>query len=144
MYFLLSLPQGGRNVTETSDSGAVSIGDTLLYQSYFVCLYEKPNSTLIEYGKTLGTSDSGDVYLTHLDTDQPLNVRFYAFGNTNSSVKIWDAHIIPRDLTDAECKGATYKDLPTNLCVQKCHSFCDPFAGKFEMFECYTSKAGVK
>lgn len=116
-------------MTTTSDTGAVAIGDTLLYQSYFVCLYEKPDSTLIEYGKTLGTSDGGDIYLMHLDTDNPLNVRFYAFGNANKGVKIWDAHILPRDTTDADCKGDTYKDLPTNLCVQKCHQYCDPFAG---------------
>ncbi|XP_078358108.1 uncharacterized protein LOC144642883 isoform X1 [Oculina patagonica] len=125
----VAIYKGGNNVTNTSDSGAISIGDTLLYQSYFVCLYEKPNSTLIEYGKSLGTSESGDVYLTYLDTDHPLNVRFYAFGNMDASVKIWDAHILSRDLTNVDCKGITHKDLPTNLCVQKCHSLCDPFAG---------------
>ncbi|XP_078348817.1 uncharacterized protein LOC144633816 isoform X1 [Oculina patagonica] len=125
----VAIYKGGNSVTNTSDSGAISIGDTLLYQSYFVCLYEKPNSTLIEYGKSLGTSESGDVYLTYLDTDHPLNVRFYAFGNMDASVKIWDAHILSRDLTNADCKGDTCKDLPTNLCVQKCHSLCDPFAG---------------
>lgn len=107
----------------------MSIGDALLYQSYFVCLYEKPNSTLIEYGKSLGISDDGDIYLTHLDANDPLQVRFYAFGNMDKVVKIWDAHITPRDLTDADCKGSTYKDLPTNLCFLKCHEYCDPFAG---------------
>ena len=65
----------------------MSIGDALLYQSYFVCLYEKPNSTLIEYGKSLGTSDGGDIYLTHLDANDPLPVRFYAFGNMDKVVK---------------------------------------------------------
>ncbi|RMX57793.1 hypothetical protein pdam_00006741 [Pocillopora damicornis] len=88
-----------------------------------------PNSTLIEYGKSLGTSDGGDIYLTHLDANDPLPVRFYAFGNMDKVVKIWDAHIIPRDLTDADCKGSTYKDPPTNLCFLKCHEYCDPFAG---------------
>jgi len=125
----VAIYKGETEVTTTSDTGALAIGDTLLYQSYFVCLYEKPDSTLIEYGKTLGTSDGGDIYLMHLDTDNPLNVRFYAFGNLNEAVKIWDAHIVPRDTTDADCKGDTYKDLPTNLCVQKCHQYCDPFAG---------------
>lgn len=113
----------------TSDIGALSIADGLLYQSYFVCLYEKPDSTLIEYGKTLGTSEGAYVYLMHLDKANPLNVRFYAFANLKEVVKIWDAHIIKRDQMDAECKGATYKDLQTNLCVQKCHEYCDPFEG---------------
>ena len=102
----------------------------MLYQSYFVCLFEKQEGTLIEYGKTIDTKKSGDVYLVHLDTTDPLKVRFYAFGNTDASVKIWDAHVTPRDRTDAECKGATYKlDLDTNLCVPKCHEYCDPLGG---------------
>nr|XP_058962420.1 uncharacterized protein LOC131789342 [Pocillopora verrucosa] len=125
----VAIYKGEREVTSTSDTGSVSIGDALLYQSYFVCLYEKPNSTLIEYGKSLGISDGGDIYLTHLDANDPLQVRFYAFGNMDKVVKIWDAHITPRDLTDADCKGSTYKDLPTNLCFLKCHEYCDPFAG---------------
>ena len=116
-------------MTSTSDIGALSIADALLYQSYFVCLYERPESTLIEYGKILSTSDSAHVYLMHLDREDPLNVQFYAFGNLREVVKIWDAHIIQRDRMDAECKGATYKDLRTNLCAQKCHQYCDPFAG---------------
>ncbi|XP_066029703.1 uncharacterized protein [Pocillopora verrucosa] len=125
----VAIYKGEREVTSTSDTGSVSIGDALLYQSYFVCLYEKPNSTLIEYGKSLGTSDGGDIYLTHLDANDPLPVRFYAFGNMDKVVKIWDAHIIPRDLTDADCKESTYKDPPTNLCFLKCHEYCDPFVG---------------
>lgn len=107
----------------------MSIGDALLYQSYFVCLSEKPASTLIEFGKTLGTSGVAHVYLMHLDKEDPLNVRFYAFGNQKEVVKIWDAHIIERERIDAECKGDTYKDLNEGVCAQKCHPYCDPFAG---------------
>ena len=65
----------------------------------------------------------------NFDANDPLPFRFYAFGNMDKVVKIWDAHIIPRDLTDADCKGSTYKDPPTNLCFLKYHEYYDPFAG---------------
>ena len=116
-------------MTSTIDPGALSIKNSLLYLSYFVCLYEKDVSVLIEYGKVLATADSSQVFLIYTDKKEPLNPRFYAFGNTNEEVNIWDAHIVPRERIDAECKGDTYKDPKENVCVQKCHEYCDPFAG---------------
>ena len=128
VYFALST-QGDSEKTSTTDPGALSIANSLLYQSYFVCLYEKDVSVLIEYGKVLATADSSQVFLIYTDKEDVLNPRFYAFGNMNEEVQIWDAHIVRRDFIDAECKGDTYKDLKENLCVQKCHEYCDPFAG---------------
>lgn len=95
-----------------------------------MCITESGNSTLLEYGKSLGTSDSGDIYLNWIDSQDHLNVRFYAFGNNQDPAKVMDAHIISRQLTKAECKGDTIKDTETNVCVQKCHKDCDPLAGK--------------
>ena len=91
---------------------------------------ESENRSLIEYGKSLGTSDSGDIYLTTPDNEKRLNVRFYAFGNDENPAKVMDSHIVPRRLTRAECKGDTVKDLETSLCHQLCHQDCDPLAGK--------------
>lgn len=87
-------------------------------------------TTLIEYGKTLGTTESGDIYLNMLDISESLNVRFYAFGNGDKKLDVIDAHIVPRDLTRADCKGDTHMDLETRLCTQKCHEDCDPLHGK--------------
>ena len=84
----------------------------------------------MEYGKTLGTTESGDIYLNMLDTSDSLNVRFYAFGNGDKDLDVIDAHIVPRDLTEAECKGDTYMDLESRLCTQNCHEDCDPLYGK--------------
>ena len=109
---------------------ARALGDATLYQSYFVCVTEAENSTVIEYGKSLGTSDSGDVYLNLIDSVNHLNVRFYAFGNDEKPAKIMDAHIVPRSLTEADCKGDTVRERGLDMCVQKCHMFCDPLAGK--------------
>lgn len=124
------ISQGTSLKTSTTNSNARALGDASLYQSYFVCITESEKSTLIEYGKSLGTSDSGDIYLNLIDSNGHLNVRFYAFGNDENPAKVMDSHIVSRPLTKAECKGDTVKDLETNLCVQKCHKYCDPLAGR--------------
>ena len=116
--------------TSTANINARALGDASLYQSYFVCITESEKSTLVEYGKSMGTSDSGDIYLDLIDSENHLNARFYAFGNDENPAKVMDAHIVSRQLTKAECKGDTVKDMETNLCVQKCHKDCDPLAGK--------------
>ncbi|KAL9984080.1 hypothetical protein ACROYT_G006336 [Oculina patagonica] len=115
--------------TSTTNSNARALGDASLYQSYFVCITESEISTLIEYGKSLGTSDSGDIYLNMIDSQDHINARFYAFGNDANPAKVMDAHLVSRHLTKAECKGDTVRDKETNLCVQECHKDCDPLAG---------------
>lgn len=122
--------QGDTLKTSTNNPNARGLGDPNLLQSYFVCVTESESSTLIEYGKTLGTTDSGDIYLNMLDTSERLNVRFYAFGNGDERLDVIDAHIVSRDMTSAECKGDTHMDLETRLCTQRCHEDCDPLYGK--------------
>ena len=95
-----------------------------------MCITETERSTLIEYGKSLGTSDSGDVYLNLIDSDDHLNVRFYAFGNDENPAKVMDAHLLSRALTKTECRGDTVKDEELEICIQNCHRDCDPYAGK--------------
>ena len=85
---------------------------------------------MIEYGKSRGSTEFGDVYLTMIDSNDPLYVRFYSFGNGEKPLEIIDAHIISRRLTKAECKGDTVLDKLTNMCVQNCHELCDPTLGK--------------
>ena len=120
-------------VVSTVDISAVGLGDDILYQSYFVCLRETSERTVIEYGKSLGTTEKGDVYLTMIDTEDPLFARFYSFGNGQEPLSVVDAHIISRHLTEANCKGDTGLDVQTNMCVQKCHKLCDPTQGKQNM-----------
>lgn len=96
---------------------------------------EEPNKAVrIEYGKSLGSSDAGDVFLSFGDVakenSEPLSVRFYAFGIQDVPVKIMDAHLLMRRLTKTSCKGETREDHPTGLCAEKCHISCDPTAGK--------------
>ena len=121
--------QSQQLMISTVDINAVGLGADILYQSYFVCVKESSASTVIEYGKSQGTTETGDVYLTMIDTDQPLNVRFYSFGNGEKPLEIVDAHIISRHLTKANCKGDTVLDVQTNMCVQNCHPQCDPAQG---------------
>ena len=97
-------------MVSTVDVNAVGLGADILYQSYFVCLKETSQSTVIEYGKSQGTTANGDVYLTIIDRVNPLFVRFYSFGNGEKPMVVVDAHIIPRHLTKADCKGDTVLD----------------------------------
>ena len=67
-----------------------------------------------------------------IDIQDPINARFYAFGNDENPAKIMDPHLVSRRLTTTECKGDTVKDRETNLCVHECHKDCDPLAGNTE------------
>ena len=116
-------------MVSTVDINAVGLGTDILYQSYFVCVKETSESTIIEYGKTQGTTEFGDVYLTMIDVDNPLYVRHYSFGNGEMPLQVVDAHIISRHLTRANCRGDTVLDNATKMCTQKCHSQCDPTQG---------------
>ena len=117
-------------MVSTLDVSAVGLGADILYQSYFVCVKESSESTVIEYGKSQGTTEKGDVYLTMIDRDDPLYVRFYSFGTGEKSLEVVDTHIISRHLTKANCRGDTVLDKKTNMCVQNCHIQCDPTQGK--------------
>ena len=112
------------------DVNAVGLGADILYQSYFVCLKEASRSTVIEYGKSQGTTEFGNVYLTMIDRNNTLDVQFYSFGNGEEPLEVVDAHILSRNLTTADCKGDTKLDDKTNMCVQDCHDQCDPLQGK--------------
>lgn len=118
-----------RLMVSSVDVNAVGLGAEILYQSYFVCVKETSKSTVIEYGKSQGTTEFGDVYLTMIDRDDPLFVRFYSFGNGEDPLEVVDAHILSRHLTKAHCKGDTVHDKETNMCVQDCHVLCDPNQG---------------
>ena len=121
--------QSQKQVVSTTDVNAVGLGADVLYQPYFVCVKETPESTVLEYGKSLGTSEKGDVYLSMIDRNDPLYVRFWSFGNADEPLEIVDAHVVSRRLTEANCKGDTVLDKESNMCVQICHELCDPTQG---------------
>lgn len=102
----------------------------MLYESYFVCITIFGQATLIEYGKSLGTRDGGNVYLKMIDRGRNFNIEFYAFGNQDEPVNIMDAHIVSHKRTEVTCKGSTVKDAIENVCAQNCHKHCNPVAGQ--------------
>ena len=122
---------------------AVGLGADILYQSYFVCVKESSESTVIEYGKSQGSTEFGDVYLTMIDTVNPLFVRFYAFGTGDKPLEVVDAHIVSRHLTKANCRGDTTLDKETNMCVQNCHIQCDPTQGNLTHYEYFIFKVNL-
>ena len=109
---------------------AVGLGESSLYEAYFVCITISGQRTLIEYGKSKGTRDTGNVYLNMIDKNRGFQPRFYGFLNKNDAAKIMDAHIVSRKRTQITCKGNTVKDAKENLCGQGCHRTCDPFEGR--------------
>ena len=123
--------QAQKLVVSTVNVGAVGLGSNILYQTYFVCLKETSHRTVIEYGKSRGSAEDGEVFLTMIDEEHPLFVRFYSFGNGEDPLDIVDAHIILRNLMKATCKGDTSLDVVSNMCLQSCHELCDPDRGLF-------------
>lgn len=117
------------DVNSIEDVDAVGLGEKSLYEAYFVCITISADRSIIEYGSSSGTRDTGSVYLTMIDNNRGFEIRFYAFENTGAAAKIMDAHIVSRELTEINCKGSTVKDAEENLCGQGCHKTCDPFEG---------------
>jgi len=109
----------------------VAIGESVLFESYFVCITISGQNTLIEYGKNIGTKDGGNVYLNMIDNKRNFDIRFYAFGNKDDPVNIMDAHIVSHNQTKVQCKGNTVKDAIENMCANNCHRDCDPVAGLY-------------
>lgn len=107
-------------------------GDDFFYQLYFVCIIEFEKSIFIEYGKSLGILDSGDIYLNMIDIQNFINVCFYVFGNDENFVKIMDVYLVLCLLMMVECKGDIVKDMEINFCVQKCYKDCDFLVGNIE------------
>ena len=116
----------------TVNKYAVSIGSSNLYQSYYVCLTESTTSTVIEYGKTYGTTEKSYNYLTITDRSDPVKARFYTFGNGEADVQVMDVQVIPRSGITQTCMGATTLDAAGHFCVAKpCHEYCDEVEGMF-------------
>ena len=109
---------------------AVGLGAKSLYDAYFVCITVSGERTLIEYGKSKGTRDTGNVFLSMVDRTRNFDVRFYAFGNEGAATRIVDAHIVSRKLFQMTCREKTVKDAKENLCMEGCHRACDPFESR--------------
>ena len=107
----------------------MALGESVLYESYFVCITISGQATLIEYGKSIGTKDAGNVHLNLIDRSRDFDIRFYAFGNQDEPANIMDAHVISHKRTGVTCKGNTVKDNIENLCANNCHNHCDLVAG---------------
>ncbi|XP_078353427.1 uncharacterized protein LOC144638119 [Oculina patagonica] len=109
----------------TTDVSAVGLGSDVLYQSYFVCVTETSDRTVIEYGKSSRSTGHGDVFLTMVDSVDPKYVRWYSFGNGEETLQVVDAHILSRQFTKATCRGANGLDEETNMCTLgfECQSY---------------------
>ncbi|XP_064604274.1 scavenger receptor cysteine-rich domain superfamily protein-like isoform X1 [Liolophura sinensis] len=129
-YYLQIGPQGvaiykGNRVMKfISDAEARSLGDPRLYESYFVCFHEFAGGDRlsIKYGKTADNGAESYVYAVYED-DDPLHVRFYAFGNGETEATIMNVELFPALSPGTQiCLGGTV--LEQGRCVEKCHPQC--------------------
>ncbi|XP_019621860.1 PREDICTED: uncharacterized protein LOC109468069 [Branchiostoma belcheri] len=122
----VALYKGMKLVKYEGAKSARSLGDSKLFQPYFICLEEdaKNMRTYIKYGVGSDTSEKGLVYMVYNDLSPPLGIRFYSFGSGEKSVEIMDARVIEGGATgEMECTGGTV--LKDGICVEDCHPECD-------------------
>ncbi|XP_019618562.1 PREDICTED: uncharacterized protein LOC109465632 [Branchiostoma belcheri] len=125
-YQGVALYKGMKLVKYEGAKNARSLGDSKLFQPYFICLEEDAENmrTYIKYGVGSDTSEKGLVYMVYNDRSPPLGIRFYSFGSGEESVEIMDARVIEGGATgQMECTGGTV--LKDGICVEDCHPECD-------------------
>ncbi|KAI8514064.1 hypothetical protein Bbelb_083880, partial [Branchiostoma belcheri] len=122
----VALYKGMRLVKYEGAKNARNLGDSKLFQPYFICLDEDMDKqqTYVRYGIGSDTSEKGLVYMVYLDESTPLGIRFYSFGSGEADVEIMDARVIEGGATgQMECTGGTV--LKDGMCVEDCHPECN-------------------
>ncbi|KAI8498314.1 hypothetical protein Bbelb_242580 [Branchiostoma belcheri] len=125
-YQGVALYKGMKLVKYEGAKSARSLGDSKLFQPYFICLEEDAEMmrTYIKYGVGSDTSEKGLVYMVYIYQGPPLGIRFYSFGSGEKPVEIMDARVIEGGATgDMECTGGTV--LKDGICVEDCHPECN-------------------
>ncbi|XP_078665895.1 uncharacterized protein LOC144908233 [Branchiostoma floridae x Branchiostoma belcheri] len=125
-YQGVALYKGMKLVKYEGAKSARSLGDSKLFQPYFICLEEDAEMmrTYIKYGVGSDTSETGLVYMVYIYQGPPLGIRFYSFGSGEKPVEIMDARVIEGGATgDMECTGGTV--LKDGMCVEDCHPECN-------------------
>ncbi|CAH1226468.1 Hypp105 [Branchiostoma lanceolatum] len=109
-YQGVTLYKGMKLVKYEGAKSARSLGDSKLFQPYFICLDEDmaKGETYIKYGIGSDTSETGLVYMVYNDVSPPLGIRFYSFGSGEKDVEIMDARVIDGTATgEMKCTGGT-------------------------------------
>ncbi|XP_078619227.1 uncharacterized protein LOC144886466 [Branchiostoma floridae x Branchiostoma japonicum] len=122
----VALYKGMQLVKYEGAKSARSLGDSKLFQPYFICLEEDEDKmqTYIKYGIGSDTSEKGLVYMVYIDKSPPLGIRFYSFGSGENDVEIMDARVIEGGATgEMECTGGTVME--NGICVEDCHPECN-------------------
>ncbi|CAH1252513.1 COLEC10 [Branchiostoma lanceolatum] len=107
------------------EQGATGLGSDNLYQSYFVCITENPQTgrTTVQYGKTPENEERAHVWLEYQFTGIPA-VHFYAFGSGDQEVKLTGVSQLDRTAEELiVCREGTRKS--GGRCVQVCHEQCE-------------------
>ncbi|XP_078584975.1 uncharacterized protein LOC144867080 [Branchiostoma floridae x Branchiostoma japonicum] len=122
----VALYKGLKLVKYEGDKSARSLGDSKLFQPYFICIEEDMDKqqTYIRYGIGSDNSEKGLIYMVYTDESKPIGIRFYSFGSGENDIEIMDARIIGgSDTGDLECTGGTV--MVDGRCVEDCHPECN-------------------
>ncbi|XP_019641419.1 PREDICTED: uncharacterized protein LOC109482960 [Branchiostoma belcheri] len=122
----VALYKGMKLVKYEGAKSARSLGDSTLFQPYFICMEEdmEEQRTYVKYGIGSDDSEKGLVYMVYLDDSPPLGIRFYSFGSGEADVEVMDARVIEGGATgEMECAGGTI--LQDGMCVENCHPECN-------------------
>ncbi|CAH1247884.1 Hypp8046 [Branchiostoma lanceolatum] len=126
-YQGVALYKGTKLVKYEGAKSARSLGDSKLFQPYFICIDEdmEKKRTYIKYGIGSDTSEKGLVYMVYMDDSPPLGIQFYSFGSGEKPVEVMDARIIEGGATgEMECSGGTVMN-EEGMCVEDCHPECN-------------------
>uniref|UniRef100_A0A1I8J970 MACPF domain-containing protein n=1 Tax=Macrostomum lignano TaxID=282301 RepID=A0A1I8J970_9PLAT len=108
-----------------TQKGMGILGDSNLFQSFFVCVVQKKDRVTMQYGKADPVSEVGTVYsgYTFAPDSQFSRLSFYTFGSGRKPVSLMDIRLT-RMLPQVKCLSKNYINVDGH-CVLACHSECD-------------------
>eukprot|EP00058_Branchiostoma_floridae_P002515 XP_002588003.1 hypothetical protein BRAFLDRAFT_125400 [Branchiostoma floridae] len=139
----VALYKGLKLIKYEGAKSARSLGDSKLFQPYFICIEEDMDKqqTYIRYGIGSDNSEKGLIYMVYTDESKPIGIRFYSFGSGENDVEIMDARIIEGSATgEMECTGGTV--MVDGRCVEDCHPECN--GETFYDWRCIPKSPGSK
>eukprot|EP00058_Branchiostoma_floridae_P002532 XP_002588020.1 hypothetical protein BRAFLDRAFT_89006 [Branchiostoma floridae] len=122
----VALYKGMKLVKYEGAKSARSLGDSKLFQPYFICIEEDMDGlqTHIKYGIGSDSSEKGLIYMVFTDDAEPLGIQFYSFGSGEKNIEIMDARIIEGgNAGQMECTGGTI--MVDGKCMEDCHPECN-------------------
>ena len=103
--------------------GIGSLGNAILYDTYFVCVEQGAGDLGIVYGKSPASQELGEVKTSFtFHSTNKTRVSFYTFGTGQSSLKVDDLRVVD-ELPNVKCPPVGYIK-KGGRCIMICHPMC--------------------